>query len=169
MFSTFKLFSLYFVDLMADSSRTRHLTIGPISEKGLPCARPAGKASAQEALLLCVELDKADPVLEDLLPTLSHKVPKVVAGALAALTLIYHNFGCKIVDPKPTLKALTAAFHLVSRLAARKPLLKQPFPRVRIAVTRSKSCRAMSRRGRRRKMRKISRSFSASSQRSMGA
>ncbi|KAJ6017327.1 Armadillo-like helical [Penicillium sp. IBT 35674x] len=91
-------------------ARTRHLTIGPISEKGLPCARPAGKASAQEALLLCVELDKADPVLEDLLPTLSHKVPKVVAGALAALTLIYHNFGCKIVDPKPTLKALTKVF-----------------------------------------------------------
>ncbi|KAJ6090237.1 Armadillo-like helical [Penicillium sp. IBT 16267x] len=91
-------------------ARTRNLTIGPISEKGLPCARPAGKASAQEALLLCVELDKADPVLENLLPTLSHKVPKVVAGALAALTLIYHNFGCKIVDPKPTLKALTKVF-----------------------------------------------------------
>ncbi|KAJ5949398.1 hypothetical protein N7454_000982 [Penicillium verhagenii] len=91
-------------------TRTRNLTIGPISEKGLPCARPAGKASAQEAILLCVELDKADPVLEDLLPTLSHKVPKVVAGTLAVLTLIYHNFGCKIVDPKPTLKALTKVF-----------------------------------------------------------
>lgn len=90
--------------------RTRNVTIGPIAEKGLPCARPVGKASAQEALLLCVELDKADPVLEDLLPTLAHKVPKVIAGALAALTLIYHNFGCKIVDPKPTLKALTKVF-----------------------------------------------------------
>ncbi|KAJ6171006.1 hypothetical protein N7470_000073 [Penicillium chermesinum] len=91
-------------------SRTRNLTIGPIAEKGLPCARPAGKASAQEALLLCIELDKADPVLEDLLPTLSHKVPKVIAGTLAALTVLYHNFGCKIVDPKPTLKALPKVF-----------------------------------------------------------
>lgn len=91
-------------------SRTRGLTISPIAEKGLPCARPAGKASAQEALLLCVELDKADPVLEDLLPTLSHKVPKIIAGALAALTVVYHNFGCKIVDPKPTLKALPKVF-----------------------------------------------------------
>ncbi|KAJ5570601.1 uncharacterized protein N7459_010031 [Penicillium hispanicum] len=91
-------------------TRTRNVTIGPIAEKGLPCARPAGKASAQEALLLCVELDKADPILEDLLPTLAHKVPKVIAGALAALTVIYHNFGCKIVDPKPTLKALPKAF-----------------------------------------------------------
>ncbi|KAJ5976262.1 hypothetical protein N7481_009969 [Penicillium waksmanii] len=94
----------------AACTRTRNFTVGPIAEKGLPCARPAGKTSAQEALLLCVEIDKADPVLEDLLPTLSHKVPKVIAGALAALTVIYHNFGCKIVDPKPTLKALPKAF-----------------------------------------------------------
>lgn len=55
-------------------------------------------------------MDKADPVLEELLPTLSHKVPKVVAGALGALTAIYHNFGCKIVDPKPTLKVLPKVF-----------------------------------------------------------
>ncbi|KAJ5679808.1 hypothetical protein N7462_008052 [Penicillium macrosclerotiorum] len=91
-------------------TRTRQFTVGPIAEKGLPCARPVGKANAQEALLLCVELDKADPVLEDLIPTLSHKVPKVIAGALAALTVIYHNYGCKIVDPKPTLKALPKVF-----------------------------------------------------------
>ncbi|KAJ5156282.1 Armadillo-like helical [Penicillium capsulatum] len=91
-------------------TRTRGYTIGPIAEKGLPCARPAGKTSAQEALLLCVELDKADPILEDLMPTLAHKVPKVIAGALAALTVVYHNFGCKIVDPKPTLKALPKVF-----------------------------------------------------------
>lgn len=96
---------------IADSLfRSRGYTIGPIAEKGLPCARPAGKTSAQEALLLCVEMDKADPVLEDLMPTLSHKVPKVIAGALAALTIVYHNFGCKIVDPKPTLKALPKVF-----------------------------------------------------------
>ncbi|CAG8196143.1 unnamed protein product [Penicillium olsonii] len=91
-------------------TRTRGYTIGPIAEKGLPSTRPAGKASAQEALLLCVELDKADPVIEELLPTLSHKVPKVVAASLAAFTAIYHNFGCKIVDPKQTLKALPKVF-----------------------------------------------------------
>ncbi|KAJ5482964.1 hypothetical protein N7539_006410 [Penicillium diatomitis] len=91
-------------------TRTRASTVGPIAEKGLPCARPAGKASAQEALLLCVELDSADGVLEDLLPVVSHKVPKTIAGALAALTTLYHNFGCKIVDPKPTLKALPKVF-----------------------------------------------------------
>lgn len=37
-------------------------------------------------------------------------MPKTIAGALAALTALYHNFGCKIVDPKPTLKALPKVF-----------------------------------------------------------
>ena len=60
--------------------------------------------------MLCVELDKADPVIEDILPILSHKVPKVIAAGLAGLTNIYHNFGCKIVDPKPVLKALPKVF-----------------------------------------------------------
>lgn len=80
----------------------------PIAEKGLPQLR--AKANALEALLLCVEMDKADPVIEEMLPALSHKVPKVIAGAIAALTAIYHNFGCKLVDPKPVLKALPKVF-----------------------------------------------------------
>lgn len=49
-------------------------------------------------------------MIEELLPTLSHKVPKVIAATLAGMTGIYHNFGCKIVDPKPVLKALPKVF-----------------------------------------------------------
>lgn len=63
-----------------------------------------------EALLLCIELDKSEPVIQELLPALSHKQPKVIAATLAALTQIYHNYGCKIVDPKPVLKALPKVF-----------------------------------------------------------
>ncbi|GMF79540.1 unnamed protein product [Aspergillus oryzae var. brunneus] len=74
------------------------------------CTRPAAKTNAQEALLLLVELDKADPVIEEMLPGLSHKVPKVIAATLTGLRTIYHNFGCKIVDPKPVLKALPKVF-----------------------------------------------------------
>ena len=72
--------------------------------------RPALKANALEALLLCVEMDKSDPVIEEMLPAVSHKVPKVIAAVLAALTAIYHNFGCKVVDPKPVLKTLPKVF-----------------------------------------------------------
>ncbi|EAW06924.1 putative spindle pole body component [Aspergillus clavatus NRRL 1] len=91
-------------------TRTRSVTIAPIVEKGLPSTRPAAKANALEALLLCVELDKADPVIEEIIPILSHKVPKVIAAALGGLKTIYHNFGCKIVDPKPVLKVLPKVF-----------------------------------------------------------
>ncbi|KAL4778052.1 armadillo-type protein [Aspergillus varians] len=91
-------------------ARTRGATVPGIAEKGLPQTRPAAKASALEALLLCVELDKPEQVIEDIIPILSHKVPKVIAAGLAGLTAIYHNFGCKVVDPKPVLKALPKVF-----------------------------------------------------------
>ncbi|KAL4942673.1 hypothetical protein BDV06DRAFT_158002 [Aspergillus oleicola] len=94
----------------AGVARTRGATVPGITEKGLPQTRPAAKASALEALLLCVELDKPEAVIEDMLPILSHKVPKVIAAGLAGFTAIYHNFGCKIVDPKPVLKALPKVF-----------------------------------------------------------
>ncbi|KAI1272096.1 armadillo-type protein [Xylaria sp. FL0933] len=79
--------------------RSRGQVIGPLVEKGLISTRPATKASSIEALLLLIELDVAGPVL-----------PKVIAAALAALTTIFHNYGCKVADPKPVLKILPKAF-----------------------------------------------------------
>lgn len=90
--------------------RSRGYTVSPIVEKGLPQMRPVAKANALEALLLCIEMDKPEPVIEEMIPALSHKVPKVIAATLAALTTVYHNFGCKIVDPKPVLKVLPKVF-----------------------------------------------------------
>lgn len=82
----------------------------PLVEKGLSSTRAATKASALEAILLYIELDTAAPIIEDLLPALSNKQPKVVAATLAALTAVIHNYGCKTVDPKPILKILPKAF-----------------------------------------------------------
>lgn len=90
--------------------RSRSHAIAPIVEKGLVSTRAATKASSTEALLLFIELDVPGPVIEDILPALSHKQPKVVAAALAALTQIFHNYGCKTADPKPILKMLPKVF-----------------------------------------------------------
>ncbi|KAK0610090.1 armadillo-type protein [Bombardia bombarda] len=90
--------------------RARQHAVTPIVEKGLTSTRAATKASAVEALLLFVELDVPGPVIEDILPALSNKQPKVVAASLAALTSIFHNYGCKTADPKPVLKILPKAF-----------------------------------------------------------
>ncbi|RYP76824.1 hypothetical protein DL771_001560 [Monosporascus sp. 5C6A] len=90
--------------------RSRGQVVTPIVEKGLISTRPATKANSIEALLLLIELDSAAPIIEDILPAVSAKLPKIVAAALAALTTIFHNYGCKIVDPKPALKILPKAF-----------------------------------------------------------
>jgi len=89
--------------------KTRTSTVAGVVEKGLT-GRPAAKQSAQETLLLLVELDKADPVIEELLPFLAHKQPKIIATTLAALTGIFHAYGCKIVEPKPVIKQLPKVF-----------------------------------------------------------
>ncbi|KAI9889661.1 MAG: Microtubule-associated protein, microtubule dynamics during spindle orientation [Vezdaea aestivalis] len=90
--------------------RTRGSTVSALVEKGLTSTRAATKSKSLEAILLYIELDKADPVIEDLMPALSHKQPKLIAATLNALTAVYHNYGCKTVDPKPTLKALPKVF-----------------------------------------------------------
>jgi hypothetical protein len=92
------------------ASRSRGAAVQPIYEKGLAATRPGSKANALEALLLYVEIDKPDMVIEELLPALSNKQPKVIAAALAAITTIFHNFGVRNVDPKPILKQLPKIF-----------------------------------------------------------
>ncbi|KAI4124359.1 MAG: hypothetical protein LQ341_007084, partial [Variospora aurantia] len=90
--------------------RSRTVTIAPIVEKGLSSTRAATKQSALEALLLYIELDKPEPIIDDLLPSLGNKQPKIIAATLAALTAIVHAYGVKIIDPKPVLKALPKVF-----------------------------------------------------------
>ncbi|KIW24952.1 uncharacterized protein PV07_10628 [Cladophialophora immunda] len=90
--------------------KSRNYTLQPLYEKGLSSTRPQAKASALEAILLYIELDKSDPVIEELLPALSHKQPKIIAATLNAITSIFHNFGVKIVEPKAVLKALPKVF-----------------------------------------------------------
>lgn len=90
--------------------RTRGHTVTPLVEKGITSSRAPTKQNAIKALLLYIELDVAGPVIEDVLPGLGNKVPKNVAATLNALSQIIHAYGCKIVDPKPILKALPKAF-----------------------------------------------------------
>ncbi|GAB1744746.1 hypothetical protein NU219Hw_g2420t1 [Hortaea werneckii] len=89
--------------------KTRSNTVGGIVEKGL-AGRPAAKTAAMESLLLLIELDKPDPIIEEILPYLSHKMPKLITAALSALTNIYHAYGCKTVEPKPVVKLLPKVF-----------------------------------------------------------
>lgn len=72
--------------------------------------RPKGKELALEVLMMYVELDRAEPVVEEMLPFLSHKQPKIIAQTLEQLRDLFKAFGTKIVDPKPILKALPKVY-----------------------------------------------------------
>jgi len=80
--------------------------------------------------MLYIETDKADPVIEELLPILSHKQPKVIAATLEALTQIYHAYGCKTVEPKSVLKCLPKMYgHADKNVRARAQELTVEFYR----------------------------------------
>lgn len=48
--------------------------------------------------------------MESLVPFLSHKMPKIIAATLSAITGIFAAYGARTVDPKPVLKVLPGAF-----------------------------------------------------------
>ncbi|KAK9448339.1 armadillo-type protein [Limtongia smithiae] len=90
--------------------RIRGTVVAPLAEKGLVSMRAGTKQKTIEALLFFIELDLPDPVVEELIPILSHKLPKLVSGTTMALREIVHAFGTKTVSPKPILKALPKLF-----------------------------------------------------------
>jgi hypothetical protein len=90
--------------------RTRGTVVAPLIEKGLASTRAGTRQNAVDALLWYIELDTPDPVIEDLVPFLSHRMPKLVAATTNALTEIFRAFGAKTVSPKPVMKSIPKLF-----------------------------------------------------------
>ncbi|EMR08510.1 hypothetical protein PNEG_02993 [Pneumocystis murina B123] len=90
--------------------RTRSTVIPCIVEKCLTSTRVGTRKKSIDIVLLYVELDSPDPVLDDLLPGLNAKFPKLVAATANAIKEIYRLFGLKTVDPKLALKILPKLF-----------------------------------------------------------
>lgn len=90
--------------------RTRGTVVAPLIEKGLASTRAGTRQNAVDALLWYIELDTPDPVIEDLVPFLTHRMPKLVAATTNALTEIFRAFGAKTVSPKPVMKSIPKLF-----------------------------------------------------------
>lgn len=86
--------------------------VSAICEKGLLSSRAGTKAKSIDVLLLFIELsNNVDPVIEEMLPFLTHRLPKLVAGNVLALTSIVENFGChSIINPKLIIPSLSKLF-----------------------------------------------------------
>ncbi|EPS41958.1 hypothetical protein H072_4105 [Dactylellina haptotyla CBS 200.50] len=91
-------------------SRSRSYTIPSLAEKGIVSTKAATKSRSIDVILLYIELDTPSPVIDDLIPFLSHKMPKVVAATTNVLCTIYREFGAKTVNPKPVLQFLPKLF-----------------------------------------------------------
>lgn len=73
-------------------------------------ARPATAGKAADACLLLAELGQAGEMVEAVMRAFGDKVPKVAAAAVDVVARAVGDFGAKVVDPKPVLKALPPLF-----------------------------------------------------------
>jgi cytoskeleton-associated protein 5 len=95
--------------------RLRNHVVAGLCEKGLSSSRAGTKTKTIEALMWLVELDTPDPVVEAMLPSLSARLPKLVAGTVKALHEIYSEFGAQTVNPKLVLPSLPKLFSHADR------------------------------------------------------
>ncbi|KAG0332620.1 Microtubule-associated protein, microtubule dynamics during spindle orientation [Podila horticola] len=101
---------IQFVENAPDPNRTKSAVVPSVVEKCLSSTRAGTKAKALDLILLYVEVDTPDPVIEDVLPGLDAKLPKLVATTTNALAAIIRTFGVKNVNLKPLVKKLPALF-----------------------------------------------------------
>lgn len=90
--------------------RLRSVVVTPLCEKGLSSNRPGTKQKSIDALLWFIELDTPDPIIEQILPVLSARLPKLVASVTKSLTEIVSAFGTKTVPAKPIMSAMPKLF-----------------------------------------------------------
>lgn len=101
---------MHLFSLFLPCNRLRGSVVASMAEKSLGSTRAGTKQKSTEALLWFIELDVPDPIIDELIPLLSHRMPKLVAGVAAALAEIFRLFGARTVSPKGVVKAIPKLF-----------------------------------------------------------
>ncbi|KAG6850238.1 hypothetical protein H0H93_016085 [Arthromyces matolae] len=101
-----------FVKFAGETSvKTREAVVPALVDKCFGSTRSGTRAQAVELSLQYVEVENgAAGVVDDILPGLGAKQPKVVAGTIFALKEIIRNFGVPVVPLKTLLPALPKIF-----------------------------------------------------------
>ncbi|KAF9500899.1 ARM repeat-containing protein [Pleurotus eryngii] len=93
------------------AAKTRDTVVPALVDKSFGSARAGTKAQAVELVLQYVEIENVGTgVVNDILPGLGAKQPKVVATTVVALKEIVRLFGIQVAPPAPILKALPKIF-----------------------------------------------------------
>ncbi|KAG1782460.1 armadillo-type protein [Suillus placidus] len=93
------------------AAKTREAVVPALVDKCLGSARAGTKNQAIELILQYVEVENsAAGVVADIIPGLSAKQPKAVAGSVFALKEVVRTFGTQVTPPAPVLKTLPKIF-----------------------------------------------------------
>ncbi|KAI9155895.1 hypothetical protein H9P43_009005 [Blastocladiella emersonii ATCC 22665] len=80
-------------------------------EKSINSTRQKTRESAAAAFMFALEIaEVGDPVTEPLVAAFTHKLPKLVAAAVALLRDLVVAFGIQVIPPKPLIKHLAKLF-----------------------------------------------------------
>ncbi|KAJ8023557.1 Cytoskeleton-associated protein 5 [Holothuria leucospilota] len=85
-------------------------TCGEVSSavvtKCLNSARAKTKEKGKEILMMYIELEKQEQVMEEVMNGLSNKQPKIVAACTLVIKEAVRDFGSKVINVKPIVKAI---------------------------------------------------------------
>ncbi|KAI0064593.1 ARM repeat-containing protein [Artomyces pyxidatus] len=94
-----------------NSARTREAVVPSLVDKCFGSARAGTKNQATELVLQYVEVENGGAgVVENVLPGLGAKQPKIVAGTVVVLKEIVRQFGTQVTPPASILKSLPKIF-----------------------------------------------------------
>ncbi|TFY82674.1 hypothetical protein EWM64_g1342 [Hericium alpestre] len=94
-----------------NAAKTREAVVPALVDKCFGSSRAGTKNQAIELTLQYVEVENGGAgVVENVLPGLAAKQPKIVAGTIIALKEIVSRFGIQVTPPAPVLKALPKIF-----------------------------------------------------------
>lgn len=92
---------LPFVDYCPNAGKYVESIVAGLVTKCLNSSRAKTKELAQEIVLMCVEIEKQDVVLEELIKGLEQKTPKNVAAVIRMISKCLNQFGSKVIAIKP--------------------------------------------------------------------
>lgn len=99
-----------FVEYASGSAHTHEAVVPAVVEKCLGATRAGTKNKAIDLILMYIQVDTPDPIVQEVLPGLDAKQPKLVAATVTTLKEVIRNYGAKTVNVKPILKTLPKIF-----------------------------------------------------------
>lgn len=92
---------LVYVDYCPSASKYVDGIVAGIATKCLNSTRAKTKELSNDIVLMCVEIEKQEVVLEELIKGLEQKTPKNVAACVAMIRKCLFCFGYKVINIKP--------------------------------------------------------------------